>query len=302
MLPAAIASHFSSLNLLRSDAVAVGPYAVVPVRGVFEGSVQLAVHVASAMMQGQAVIREVKPPRVDTVEVENLARRLLVIPTGTLLQGGGQNRMVVEPAVLEVGETAQVKVRCVQRGRWTPNTNTRFSGTSSAPLSIRRSSSARSVQRRSHRTPTGHEQMGTWSDVTEYLGSRSTHSNTEDLFDGLADAEAAARSMELPPSFAGAAGIAVLEDGEWRLLETTGCSSVAAVAVREAMTSTALESGTTWSTTAPPDTRPWKIGAHDKAVETKVHGGVVIDLPLAGGTAEVLVRGDTVLHVRLSAA
>jgi hypothetical protein len=108
--------------------------------------------------------------------------------------------------------------------------------------------------------------------------------------------------MELPSSFAGAVGLAVLENGEWRLLETTGCSGVAPVAVREAMTSAALESGSTWSPTQPLDTKPWKIGAKGDPVETKVHGGVVVDLPMPFGTAEVLVRDDTVLHVRLSAA
>ena len=56
---------------------------------------------------------------VGEIEVANHGREPILIPGGTVVKGGKQDRQIGEDTVIPPGAVAQVKTFCVEQGRWT---------------------------------------------------------------------------------------------------------------------------------------------------------------------------------------
>jgi hypothetical protein len=57
---------------------------------------------------------------VGSLLVENSGRTPLLVPAGTLVRGGNQDRVIEEDVVVAADSAALVRVHCVEHGRWSP--------------------------------------------------------------------------------------------------------------------------------------------------------------------------------------
>jgi hypothetical protein len=64
------------------------------------------------------VVKEQTEPNVERLVVRNPNRSGLLIPEGTLLDGGWQTRVVAADAFIAAGTARSIGVRCVEQGRW----------------------------------------------------------------------------------------------------------------------------------------------------------------------------------------
>lgn len=115
---------------------------------------------------------------VNTLLVANTGSETMLIPTGTVLHGGMQNRVVNTSILLNPGERCEVPVSCVQSGRWSGGN--RFRPTSTvAPRSVRRE-----MQQTTFTREDGVEradQSRVWQEVGTVLNSRRVGNSTNDL-------------------------------------------------------------------------------------------------------------------------
>lgn len=79
-------------------------------------------------LSGGLKIMEQQRPDVPEVDIENNTGREVLIVFGEYLLGGGQNRQVASNVYLENGFRGKLPVKCVQRGRWNPNSGKEFTG------------------------------------------------------------------------------------------------------------------------------------------------------------------------------
>ena len=186
-------------------------------------------HISEALDGGLAGVEELESPEVGRLLFRHKGAPdagSIFVPAGTLVRGGGQNRIVSLSTLLMPGEVRNVEVRCVEKGRWTVHRDREFTGTGSSPLSLKshklsRDSTARLREARSRASDQGE----TWNDVDRHLESRTVTSHTSSLFDAID--QRAHMVVELPERLAGAAGA-------WMEGETTGGEVFVSAGLRRA--------------------------------------------------------------------
>jgi hypothetical protein len=96
-------------------------------------------------------------------------KNILILP-GDYLQGGSQDRMVVNPILMKEGYEGEIQVNCVERGRWNHSQPNQF-----------KSACRRATSTVRHASSEG--QGATWAAVRRIAASTQTHSFTENLGD-----------------------------------------------------------------------------------------------------------------------
>ena len=91
----------------------VGPLTVFPVWSEVAPVAGFVTPTASGM-----VVSEQTEPNVERLIVRNPQRTGLLIPEGTLLDGGLQTRVVAADTFVAAGTARNINVRCVEQGRW----------------------------------------------------------------------------------------------------------------------------------------------------------------------------------------
>jgi len=140
--------------------------------------------VAASLARGDTEITELENPKVHSLRIVNRGRQPVYLPVGTTLKGGGQNRMISVPIIVEAGSTREIDVNCVERGRWTAERHARFVGLSTSPSSIKRAKLAREHRNRSTNRRSN-DQINVWRDVSERLDTLGIRSPTEDLTESV---------------------------------------------------------------------------------------------------------------------
>lgn len=107
----------------------VGPLTVFPVWGEKVSSLRHAVS-SDARMR----VTELDTPTVGRLNVANTANHVLLVPEGTILDGGHQTRVVVRDQLIVPGTNRDIEVRCVEQGRWGGNGEHEVDGR--APISV----------------------------------------------------------------------------------------------------------------------------------------------------------------------
>jgi hypothetical protein len=104
-----------------NEPVVFANLSVFPVYGIAHDTGPMT-DLASALGEALAEVRELSDmPRgaeVRKLSFENRSASPLLVPGGSVLAGGFQDRMVVRDFVLEPGEVAQVAVFCTEKSRW----------------------------------------------------------------------------------------------------------------------------------------------------------------------------------------
>ncbi|MCQ9164911.1 ARPP-1 family domain-containing protein [Arthrobacter sp. STN4] len=63
-------------------------------------------------------VNELSTPEVSRLTVTNQGTKAALLTEGQLLEGGQQHRMAAQTTLIGAGETANIKVVCVEQGRW----------------------------------------------------------------------------------------------------------------------------------------------------------------------------------------
>lgn len=116
---------------------------------------------------------------VPTLQFNNPTDHLALVPAGTVVTGGRQNRVVNVPVLLPGQATLDVPVSCVQAGRWHGgrefDQERRF-----APSRVRRTN-AHTVNQSIRRGVKAANQGAIWQEVDEMLLSAQVPSDSRDL-------------------------------------------------------------------------------------------------------------------------
>ncbi len=107
----------------------VGPLTVFPVWSEAD-----AVPSFDAPTQNNMRVTELDEPTVSKLHVTNTVRSGLLIPEGTILDGGRQTRVVLQDTFVRSGTGRDVEVRCVEQGRWGGGNDHSVDGR--APISV----------------------------------------------------------------------------------------------------------------------------------------------------------------------
>ena len=256
------------------------------------------VHVADALADGLARVDELAPPQVARLQFQHTGRcpQPVFVPAGTLVKGGGQNRIVSLSALLMPGETRVIEVRCVEARRWNPGHDGAFTTASSAPAWLKSRKIVRDTDARMERTGLrASDQDQTWRDVTLHLERTRTLSRTESLFDAI---EATA-PVVVPPTMLGAAGVCT--EGERASAEVFFSSGLRTAGVRGLVESANRD-------VAGPDQRTRSrtfaemredVLAGVEWLETSVRGGTIVDVQGRIAVGSAFVVDDRVIHLAL---
>ncbi len=135
-----------------------------------------------AVGEQDLVIEELPTAEVPTLRFTNGAGRPVLIPAGSLVTGGRQNRMVNVSVLLPAAATLDVPVSCVQAGRWSGQGGFRR-GAAFAPRRVRRTNDL--TVDRNLRAGRGAraDQRHVWATVDHELGREGLASPTRDLED-----------------------------------------------------------------------------------------------------------------------
>lgn len=141
----------------------VGPITVFPVWSEVRTDVN---HVASLPRGFE--INELENPSVGRLKLNNLTDVDVLIPEGTVLFGGMQTRVLVSDVFANAGVEQDVRVRCVERGRWGGRVDTRAAGRAPVPVvgAIRGLGVSRGTDSRRLRG----SQHDVWNRVSRYEG------------------------------------------------------------------------------------------------------------------------------------
>ena len=123
-------------------------------------------------------IYEQNAANVPTLMLENDSSTWVLVPSGAIVGGGLQNRVINTSALLSPHYGTDVPVSCIEQGRWSGNRNFDH-GTTFAPRRVRRvlrTSSSRDSDGRSRA-----DQHAVWQTVHEALVSRGADNATHDL-------------------------------------------------------------------------------------------------------------------------
>lgn len=118
---------------------------------------------------------------VRELEITNLDGDAMVVPTNLVLRGGLQTRTVERTVVLAPGAVARVPVKCVEKGRWSPeNAATASSFTASEYTSIAQRRGMSAMKTMSLRSGTGYSapQDAVWQGVERELTRSGVQSST----------------------------------------------------------------------------------------------------------------------------
>lgn len=137
--------------------------------------------------------------------IKNIGACPVLIPEGTIVSGGKQNRVVNISVVIEARAQSVIPVSCVEHGRWSHSHS--FEPSHFAPPSIR-ANKTRSVLNniRDHHTACS-DQSAVWREVSDRLKTMNTQSVTECLNDAYTTAgeslNAYTSNISLPENTAG---------------------------------------------------------------------------------------------------
>ena len=186
-------------------------------------------HIDQALAEGKAEVRELNPPTVSRLEVCNLSEFRVLVPPFALLQGGGQNRTVIKPAVLEPHSSATIEVHCVPMGRWNPRAGGTFARSRSAPMGFKRRSMKHYYSGGHPARGSAFNQSATWERVASSLDACGTRSRTSDLMEEVESY----RPIEVPDRLHASGLLSQVAEAGWAL-EGSSKSAVAG-AVRKAL-------------------------------------------------------------------
>jgi hypothetical protein len=130
---------------------------------------------SEATKMGVIEIDELDSPTVEVLRVRNTGKQPILLVGGDLLLGGQQDRVVQEDTVIEPGQSAAVKVFCVERGRW--EGGSKFGSGGKVPYSVRKEAEF------------GGGQGAVWSEVSGINASFNADSRITSVRAGLAAAE-----------------------------------------------------------------------------------------------------------------
>lgn len=244
-------------------------------------------HIDDALAEGKAEVRELETPTVGKLEVHNLSDVRILIAPFTLLQGGGQNRTVIEPAVVAPGTSVVVEVHCVQMGRWNPRSRGSFRRSGSAPMAFKRRS-MKAYEAGARRTRAERfSQTATWDRVAVSLAACGARSRTSDLMEEVERY----RPLEVPDRD-GAAGLLSQVDAVGWTLESSSRPSLAR-AVRRAL---AASLGSLRESSSPPADVGLDVRFDHTRRAVLEHGKWDIR-PILGGYHAVLTEDPRLEHV-----
>ncbi len=124
-------------------------------------------------------ISELAQPNVGWLEVTNTGAKDLAILEGTFIEAGFQHRALIKTVVIAAGETQQVAVVCIERGRWGGAYGQQL-GNRRAPAKVR--SAIRGLRSGDRGATQGSVDQGeVWSRVAEYGRDLNRDNRTESL-------------------------------------------------------------------------------------------------------------------------
>lgn len=121
---------------------------------------------------------------VGCIQVENLTDRPLLLLAGELLEGARQNRLVNASTLVAPRTRHDLKVSCVEQGRWAYGAakGRRFTASGqTAPWHLRARATRRSSRSKLRRGAPEADQHTVWQDVDRFLHRKRVRSSTSDL-------------------------------------------------------------------------------------------------------------------------
>lgn len=111
------------------DATTIGPLTIFPIWS--ESQQEIAFQIPA---ETNMAVSEAPSPTVESLRVKNTSGNGLLIPEGTILDGGMQTRVALRDIFVPRGSSRPLDVRCVERGRWNGETAHAVDGR--APISV----------------------------------------------------------------------------------------------------------------------------------------------------------------------
>ncbi len=234
----------NSSGLGLAEPITRGNVTLVPVVSLPERSsrqeTESYVLLAEAMENGWVEVSEVSSSgQVELVLVRNLGAKPILLLAGDILLGGKQDRVVAKDTIVLPGQSAEVRVFCVERGRWGGNSVEFDAPAASAPAKVRSAAVLGG-------------QMDVWDEVeqhnssAELPGERSTS-----IREGLFGEKARARSRaDLDPLMSqlskrsDVVGALIVLDGKIISLELFGSPSLFREAIRPILTGVLAQAAT----------------------------------------------------------
>ena len=125
-------------------------------------------------------ITEQADATVPSVRLENPTDRLVLVPAGTVIEGGQQNRVLTTSVLVPAATGLDVPVSCVQRGRWGGGREFALSR-AMAPRRVRRASTESVRENLAHGRERRADQGHVWRSVDHELHAAAVHSHDADL-------------------------------------------------------------------------------------------------------------------------
>ena len=160
---------------------------------------------------------------VNTVNVLHRGDKLLLLVDGEEITGAKQNRVVNASFLVKPGQTVDIPVSCVERGRWAYKSRefTSSGRTLSASARSKKLSRVTSSVTRTGRYDA--DQGAVWADVDAYLDRTQTASATSAYTDGAERQQAAAEQwMDSVAPQDGQVGLAVVHGSKLVALDVFG--------------------------------------------------------------------------------
>ncbi len=111
------------------DATTIGPLTIFPIWSESQQSISF-----QTPAETNLAVKEADTPTVESLKVSNTSGVGLLIPEGTILDGGMQTRVAMRDVYVSRGSRRSIEVRCVERGRWSGETVHAVDGR--APISV----------------------------------------------------------------------------------------------------------------------------------------------------------------------
>ena len=105
------------VDLEVGQPITLGPLSVFPLLSTARGT-QTYLSSPEAFEKGLMVVRELDPPNVPYLNVENLANLPLLLVEGETLVGGSQDRTLNATVLVAANSRTKIPVSCVEEGRW----------------------------------------------------------------------------------------------------------------------------------------------------------------------------------------
>ena len=125
-------------------------------------------------------IEELEDAEVPTVRFTNGGGLPVLVPAGSTISGGRQNRMVNVSVLLPPAATLDVPVSCVQAGRWSGE-RAFTAGRAFAPRRVRRTNDLTVEHNLRHGHGTRADQSSVWATVDHELDREGARSDSRDL-------------------------------------------------------------------------------------------------------------------------